>query len=245
MVEINERNAISAAQAVKAGELPGPAKTLAEALARIYADGGRYVQKTGQMQGVARYSFAKEGDFIAAVRPLMETHGVTVRPVKMEVLLNETFQRKSGGDAYRVVILVTYEFLHASGDKATAQAIGEGIDSGDKAFNKAMTGAFKYALRETFCTETGDDPDDTPSHEQERKPVAQTKPAPQTNGVTDYARQIVAKLDAAKSRADGGPVWNQYDADAKANRVSAADRAAIDAAFKLFGQRFPAATAKA
>src|SRR5688572_13786538 len=98
-MNVDATNAMAVAQAVKSGNIPGPAKTLAEALARIYADGGRYVQKTGQMQGVARYSYAKEGDFIAAVRPLMETHGVTIRPVAQQVVTNETFQRKSGGDA--------------------------------------------------------------------------------------------------------------------------------------------------
>lgn len=169
MITVSEKDAAEKAKAVRAGDLPGPAKTLAEALARIYADGGSYVQKTGRMEaGPARYRYAKEGDFIAAVRPLMETHGVTIRPVGMQVVTNEVFQRKNGGDAYRVVLLVTYELLHASGDKLCVQACGEGQDSGDKAFNKAMTGAMKYALRQTFCVETGDDPDDTPSHTQER-----------------------------------------------------------------------------
>ena len=32
---------------------------------------------------------------------------------------------------------------------------------------KALTGAYKYALRQAFLLETGDDPDRQPSHEQE------------------------------------------------------------------------------
>lgn len=179
-IPINPNNAAELAQKVKAGE-PTAAKNLAEALARIYADGGRYVQKTGQMQGSVRYSYAKEGDFIATVRPLMEAHGVTIRPKCMQLAASEVIetQNRDGGTRRqnRVVILATFELLHCSGDKLDVQTFGEGIDSGDKAFNKAMTGAMKYALRQTFCVETGDDPDDTPSHEQERKPVA--KPVPQ------------------------------------------------------------------
>lgn len=228
MVTVNAKDAAEKAAAVKAGALPGPAKSLAEAMARIYADGGRYVQKTGRMDaGPARYTYAREGDFIAAVRPLMETHGVTVSPVSMQVLTNETFERRNGGTAYRVVVLVTFRFLHSSGDQMTVQAIGEGQDSGDKAFNKAMTAAMKYALRQSFCVETGDDPDDTPSHEQERAsrpaPVAASRPS------GDNHNPAIAKLAAAyasckdmagfeRLEQERAQLWTRIDGAAK-NRL--------------------------
>src|SRR5262249_31856915 len=37
---------------------------------------------------------------------------------------------------------------------------GEGLDGGDKAPYKAMTGALKYALLQSFLLATGDDPED-------------------------------------------------------------------------------------
>ena len=37
---------------------------------------------------------------------------------------------------------------------------GEGADAGDKAPYKAMTGALKYALLQSFLLSTGDDPED-------------------------------------------------------------------------------------
>jgi hypothetical protein len=227
VIEVNTENAAAAAQAVKTGAHLQPAKSLAEALARIYSDGARYVQKTGQMQGFAKYSYARETDFIAALRPLLELHGVTIRPVQYEVLTNESFDR-GGKVAYRVVVLATFEFLHSSGDKATAQAIGEGQDSGDKAFNKAMTGAMKYVLRQSFCTETGDDPDDTPSHEQDRaahKPGQQTtqpprqqpKPAP-APPTPKYAARDNMPLRARHSQALAQAA-NKPDVDATAARI--------------------------
>lgn len=232
MVEVNAANAAEAAKAVKTGAHLQPAKSLAEALARIYADGGRYVQKTGQMTGgPARYSYAREGDFIAALRPLMELHGVTFRPVGMQVVTNEVFQRKNGGDAYRVVILVTFEFLHTSGEKATVQTVGEGQDSGDKAFNKAMTAAMKYALRQSFVVETGDDPDDTPSHEQERRPAgAASEPR---------ADRVAAAIGAAKNRDELAQLWRQYERDRDAGRFSAGEATGLNAAFKAAGAKFP------
>lgn len=230
MVEITEKNAVAVAKAVKAGEVPGPAKSLAEALARIYADGGRYVQKTGQMQGgPARYSYAKEGDFIAAIRPLMETHGVTIRPVRYEVLTNEEFTRKSGGSAYRVVVLATFEFLHSSGDKATAQAIGEGQDNGDKAFNKAMTGAMKYVLRQSFCTETGDDPDDTPSEFQERA----------AGGNRKLAEDCADAIGRVNSRDELTALYRRFERDRDAGSFTTEDVASLTAAFQAAGKRFP------
>jgi hypothetical protein len=228
-VHIDATNAAEKAKAVAAGVLPGPAKTLAEALARIYADGGRYVQKTGTMQGPARYSYAKEGDFIAVLRPLMEAHGVTVRPVAMQVLANEAFERKNGGTAYRVVVLATYELLHASGDKAAVQAIGEGQDSGDKAFNKAMTGAMKYALRQTFCVETGDDPDDTPSHEQERAARPQPAPAhpPGAAPAKPANAAAVARFTQAFAQCGSKAEFDKVAADVAAAGLAETDRLAV------------------
>lgn len=226
-IPIDTKNAAEMAKAVKNGELPAPAKTLAEALARIYADGGRYVQKTGLMQGPMRYTYAKEGDFIAIIRPLMEAHGVTIRPVTYQIVTNETFQRKNGQDAYRVVVLATFEFLHASGDRALAQSIGEGQDSGDKAFNKAMTGAMKYVLRQSFCTETGDDPDDTPSHEQERAPVNQPSPSTATKANPALRAKYAQQLAMCNDRTALDGIFNRIRDDVKAGVLGEEDRLAL------------------
>jgi hypothetical protein len=40
-----------------------------------------------------------------------------------------------------------------------AKVAGQGLDSGDKAPYKAMTGALKYALLQSFLLATGDDPE--------------------------------------------------------------------------------------
>ena len=72
----------------------------------------------------------------------------------------------------RVLYPQTFRFIHtASGDYIDVPILGEASDVGDKASNKAMTAALKYALRQTFLIETGDDPDKHPSGEQERAEV--------------------------------------------------------------------------
>ena len=46
-----------------------------------------------------------------------------------------------------------------TGDQAYVEVFAEAADQGDKRASKAMTLAKKYALREFFLIETGDDPD--------------------------------------------------------------------------------------
>ncbi len=47
-----------------------------------------------------------------------------------------------------------------SGEEIVAKVAGQGLDAGDKAPYKAMTGALKYALLQSFLLATGDDPED-------------------------------------------------------------------------------------
>lgn len=63
-------------------------------------------------------------------------------------------------------ITITYKIVAVGdGSFVDVQVTGGGHDSTDKKSYKAMTGAYKYALRQTFMIETGkDDPDRTPSN---------------------------------------------------------------------------------
>jgi hypothetical protein len=63
------------------------------------------------------------------------------------------------------ICTIKYTFYAEDGSSVSATVIGEGMDSGDKATNKAMSIAFKYACFQVFCipTEEMKDPDaDTP-----------------------------------------------------------------------------------
>ena len=56
---------------------------------------------------------------------------------------------------------MNYRFVDArSGEELSVRVAGEGADAGDKAPYKAMTGALKYALLQSFLLSTGDDPED-------------------------------------------------------------------------------------
>ena len=56
---------------------------------------------------------------------------------------------------------MAYTFIDVdTAEEITVKTAGEGLDSGDKAPYKAMTGALKYALLQSFLLATGDDPED-------------------------------------------------------------------------------------
>jgi hypothetical protein len=159
-----------------------------------------YVQK--KKGANLNYSFAGEAALIEAIRPEMVKQGLFLFPT--EVRENITTYTTSRGSAMNwAIVVVTYRFAHIGGETFDVQVTGEGADIGDKAFNKAMTGAYKYALRQTFCIETGDDPDKYPPEEYERSPVRGAgvpKPGKQANGNPTDSRGEMAPDEQAKRK---------------------------------------------
>ncbi len=138
-----------------------------QAINAIMAEVG-YVQKTKTEK--LNYSFAGEADLIAAIRPVMVKHGVYMSVVDISDVRIEQYETAKGTPMVNTSMIVKVAFYHApSGSFITVTSRGEGADSGDKSSNKALTGAYKYALRQTFCIETGDDPDKEPSEERKSK----------------------------------------------------------------------------
>lgn len=243
MIEVNAENAAEIAAKLKAGGKPGAAKSLAEAMAKVMEQVG-YVQKTGTMEFGQKYKYAGEAAFIAAIRPELVAQQIVITPVAMELLAAEVVTSAKGGSQNRVLLRVTWRFTHApTGDKLDVVTCGEGIDTGDKAMNKAQTGAMKYALRQSFVIETGNDPDDTPSATQERKaevPKEVAKPvADNLKARAEFARQFAETKDGDRSRYLA--VCGNVNAAVRDGRLSDADRAALVEVAKETAKRCPEA----
>lgn len=117
-----------------------------------------YVNKSKAKE--LNYTFAGEAALIAAIRPSMVEHGIVVFPAGVSGLVVEQQLSGKGTPFTHAHGMFSFIFQHIGTDTSfVTQVAGEGIDYGDKAASKAMTVAFKYALRQTFCIETGDDPD--------------------------------------------------------------------------------------
>lgn len=100
-----------------------------------------------------------------ALNPAMIKHKIFCAPEVIEQIREERTTGKGSTLIYSVC-KIRYRFFTVDGSYIDAVVVGEGMDSGDKATNKAMSVAFKYACFQTFCIPTEnliDDPDaDTP-----------------------------------------------------------------------------------
>jgi ERF superfamily len=120
------------------------------------------VEKAGR-NDFHKYNYAKEGDLVEAVRPLLAEYGIFFW---WTILEEERRGRKKSqtdemSDAETLTVLkIQFQFIDAAGDKTEPQIVyGYGDDPIDKGLYKAMTGAIKYALMKTFLIATGDDPE--------------------------------------------------------------------------------------
>jgi len=95
-----------------------------------------------------------------ALQPALVKHGVFVVPEILEQTREER-QTAKGTNLIYSICKIKYTFYASDGSNISAITIGEGMDSGDKATNKAMAIAFKYACFQVFCmpTEEMKDPD--------------------------------------------------------------------------------------
>lgn len=117
-----------------------------------------YVKKRSSEQ--LRYTFAGEADLIQALRPAMIANGISVHcSGKPEITVRE-YTTQKGAVMVDVTGTTEWEFVHVSGDAETHWVLAQAADSGDKAAGKFMTSSLKYALRQFFLIETGDDPDE-------------------------------------------------------------------------------------
>jgi hypothetical protein len=155
------------------------------------------------------YNFRGIDDMYNALNPLLAEHGVFATS---EVLNTEREERttKNGGTLLYSVLTVKFTFYATDGTFVTSTMIGEAMDNGDKASNKAMSTAYKYALMQLFCIPTADVKDtEYESHEVAPKkklpPVpAYTKPEP------DWFNDLGELNDKGKAAAKaiaGGVTW--------------------------------------
>jgi hypothetical protein len=132
------------------------------------------VQKDLSTQGISKdrknmqgsgYAFRGIDDVYNALAPFLAKHGLCILP---RVLNRESVERqsKAGGALFYITVEVEFDLVAADGSKHTIKTFGEAMDSGDKATNKAMSAAYKYACMQSFCIPTeGDNDADAQTHQ--------------------------------------------------------------------------------
>ena len=118
-----------------------------------------FIKKRGR-NTVQNYDYVMASDIAGEMAQLFAKHGVAFYPSSHQ-LTWETRESARGNAMYVCKAVIQYKLKDTESDEEILiPSFGEGIDNGDKAAYKAMTGALKYALIQTFLIAAGDDPED-------------------------------------------------------------------------------------
>lgn len=185
------------------------------------------------------YNFRGIDDVYNAISPLMAKHGLCIMP---RILTRTVVEHQSakGGTLFYVTVEAEFDFVCAEdGSKHTVKTFGEAMDSGDKATNKAMSAAYKYAAFQTFAIPTeGDNDADAQTHNiaQPAKNVDAEKSPVQAKNFDSE----IAKLKACGSISALSIAWSKLDKasqhalatvkDECKNAIIAAEKAAVGVA---------------
>ena len=142
----------------KTAEETAGKKNIYESIAAVMKDIGAVGKDSRNAQ--QGFMFRGIDAVMNALSPALIKNKVFVVPEILEQTREER-QTSKGGNLIYSVCKIKYTFYAEDGSSLSATVIGEGMDSGDKATNKAMSIAFKYACFQVFCIPTEEmvDPD--------------------------------------------------------------------------------------
>lgn len=174
-----------------------PKQEIFGAISRVMVDIGAVGKdRRNPQQG---YQFRGIDDIYNVVHAAFAAHGVFVVPEVIDRSYEER-QSKSGGTIFRCLLTIRHRFYAGDGSYVDAVTIGEAMDSSDKATNKSMSNAMKYALIEVLAIPTEEPRDAENDH-----PETTQRTAPPMNAP---ARGVAAERVAAErvpGEDDGDP----------------------------------------
>lgn len=138
-----------------------------------------------------------------AINPALVKHKVFVAPEVLEQTREERVNSRGTVLIYSIC-KIKFRFYTTDGSHVEVVTIGEGMDSGDKATNKAMSIAFKYACFQLFCIPTEEmvDPDSECHEVTPKQPKGNVEPPQESNGGKKasekqiaYIKQTVKEID--------------------------------------------------
>lgn len=144
---------MSATTKAESAETIEKSRNIVERMAAVMSE-VTAVGKTGQNREQG-YAFRSIDEFMNSLHGPLSKHGVVITPKILERQISER-ERRNGGITRIVDLLVEYTFHSPDGSYVTTITAGEGADVADKATNKAMAGALKYAIMQTFVVPTRD-----------------------------------------------------------------------------------------
>lgn len=137
-----------------------------ESISKVMATIAKAGIAKGRINESQKYTFRGIDDVYNAMAPILAEHKLCVLP---RVTSRDVTERVNKHGTALFYVTVEMEFALVSGEDGSSHVIstiGEAMDSGDKATNKAMSAAYKYALMQAFCIPTeGDNDSENQTHE--------------------------------------------------------------------------------
>ena len=184
------------------------------------------ISKDRTCQQGASFKFRGIDDVYNALSPLLASSGLCILPRMLTRHCDER-QSTAGKALFYVIVEAEFDFVSAEdGTHHTVRTFGEAMDSGDKATNKAMSAAYKYACMQAFSIPTeGDNDPDATVHEVATRPAPQ--PMPQ-EVVAEWLDDLQRTESVADLKTVFGSAWRAAvsvrDTAAKAQLKAAYDR---------------------
>jgi hypothetical protein len=141
------------------------AKKVYEAIASVTASLAKEGISKDRKNEAQGYKFRGIDDVYNALAPFLAGAKLCILPNVQERVVVERVNAK-GTILLYVTVKVDFAFVSAEdGSDHHVVTYGEAMDSGDKATNKAMSAAYKYAAMQAFCIPTeGDNDADSSTH---------------------------------------------------------------------------------
>lgn len=172
------------------------------AVARDMAEVGISKDRENRQQG---FSFRGIDQVYNALAPMLAKHGLVILPRITERTVTERVTQK-GGVLFYVVVKAEFDFVATEdGSMHTIVTYGEAMDSGDKATNKAMSIAYKYAAFQTFCIPTEQTAIDADAE------VHHIKPADADQILAEFKQYAESESDSKKLQEQYASTWQRLN----------------------------------
>ena len=151
------------------------------------------------------YNFRGIDSVYNFIQPILAANGLFVRSEIQDIQRSER-PSKSGGVMTFVQLRARYHIVAPDSSSVWSDAVGEAMDSGDKAVPKAQSVAQKYFFLQMFCIPTEDSKDvENDNPEPAPLPKAHDDYKKMASAITDLQRATITKLLADLEEAGKDP----------------------------------------
>ncbi|EPL1955509.1 ERF family protein [Citrobacter freundii] len=172
------------------------------AVAKDMATTGISKDRKNAQQG---FNFRGIDQVYNALAPALVNHGLLILPRITERTVTERTTQK-GGVLFYVVVKADFDFVSTEdGSIHTVTTYGEAMDSGDKATNKAMSIAYKYAAFQAFCIPTEETAIDADAE------MHHIKPADADQILAEFTQYAGAENDSKKLQEQYASTWQRLN----------------------------------